>query len=82
MAEDDLEPGAAIDDPRLAALIAQADALAANPSRDPKFALLKAILGDLLDAGFAPVVFCRYIATAEAVVQRSPTLSSSTRSRS
>ena len=67
VAEDDLEPGAAIDDPRLAALIAQADALAASPARDPKFALLKAVLGDLLDKGFAPVVFCRYIATAEAV---------------
>ncbi len=67
VAEDDLEPGAAIDDPRLAALIAQADALAASPARDPKFALLKAVLGDLLEGGFAPVVFCRYIATAEAV---------------
>jgi superfamily II DNA or RNA helicase len=67
VAEDDLEPGAAIEDPHLGALIEQAEALAAKPARDPKFGLLRAAIGDLLAAGFAPVVFCRYIATAEAV---------------
>ena len=66
-AEDDLEPGAAIEDTRLAGLIAQADALAANSARDPKFAVLKSALQGLLKDGYSPVVFCRFIATAEAI---------------
>jgi hypothetical protein len=41
-AEDDLEPGAAIEDKRLKSLIDQADALASNPARDPKFQVLQA----------------------------------------
>jgi Helicase conserved C-terminal domain len=45
----------------------QADALAANSSRDPKFAVLKAALQGLLKDGYSPVVFCRFIATAEAI---------------
>ncbi|MGQ9369604.1 helicase-related protein [Azospirillum sp. ST 5-10] len=65
--EDDLEPGAAIDDPRLAALVAAADALAAAFHRDPKFLALKEVLEALVKDGFSPVVFCRYIATAEAL---------------
>lgn len=65
--EDDLEPGGAIEDKRLVGLIAQADALAANSSSDPKFAILKSALQGLLKDGFSPVVFCRFIATAEAV---------------
>ena len=66
-AEDDLEPGAAIEDSRLVGLIAQADALAANSARDPKFTVLKSALQGLLKDGFSPVVFCRFIATAEAI---------------
>lgn len=66
-AEDDLEPGAAIDDSRLAGLVAQADELAANGAKDPKFKALKSAVRELLDGGYSPVVFCRYIATAEAV---------------
>ncbi len=66
-AEDDLEPGGAIDDRRLAALIEQADALAAHPAKDPKFTTLKGAVEKLLKDGFSPVVFCRYIATAHAV---------------
>ena len=65
--EDDLEPGAAIDDSRLLGLIAQADALAANSSRDPKFTVLKTAVLGLLKEGFSPVVFCRFIATAESI---------------
>lgn len=65
--EDDLEPGAAIEDKRLVGLIAQADALAANSSSDPKFTVLKSALQGLLKDGFSPVVFCRFIATAEAI---------------
>ena len=67
LAEDDVEPGAAIEDPRLAALVATADALAATMPRDPKFMALKRVLDALIADGFSPVVFCRYIATAEAV---------------
>lgn len=63
--EDDLEPGADIGDPALAALIARAEALVGRP--DPKSARLKAIAKDLVGEGFAPVVFCRFIATARAV---------------
>jgi superfamily II DNA or RNA helicase len=66
-AEDDLEPGGAIEDSRLLGLIAQADALAANSARDPKLTVLKSALQGLLKDGFAPVVFCRFIATAEAI---------------
>ena len=65
--EDDLEPGAAIEDSRLIGLIAQADALAGNSARDPKFTVLKSALQGLVKDGFSPVVFCRFIATAEAV---------------
>lgn len=65
--EDDLEPGAAMEDSRIADLVARADALAAKPARDPKVTVLKSALQDLLRDGFSPVVFCRFIATAESV---------------
>lgn len=64
---DDVEPGAAIDDPRLADLVSKAEALAANPKKDPKFTTVKKALGSLIEDGFAPVVFCRFIATAESL---------------
>jgi len=67
VAEDDLEPGAAVEDPRLADLIARADKLAAKPHRDPKYACLRNVVAELVQDGFRPVVFCRYIATARAV---------------
>jgi superfamily II DNA or RNA helicase len=66
-ADGDVEPGAAVEDRRLAAMIAQAERLAADPARDPKFIELRSTLTELLKAQFSPVVFCRYIATAEAV---------------
>lgn len=66
-AEDDVESGAAIDDPRLAGLIAAADRLADDPRRDPKYACLLTVVKGLIADGFRPVVFCRFIATAEAV---------------
>lgn len=67
LAEDDLEPGAGIEDPRLAALIDRADALAGQIAEDPKFRALARALGELTREGFSPIVFCRYIATAEQV---------------
>jgi len=65
--EDDVEPGAGVEDPRLAALIAEADRLAADLRRDPKYAALRKVVTDLLAENYRPVVFCRYIATARAV---------------
>jgi superfamily II DNA or RNA helicase len=66
-AEDDLEPAAAVEDPRLAALIDKAERLGENPRRDPKYQCLVTALKSLLEDGFRPVVFCRYIATGKAI---------------
>lgn len=66
-AEDDREPAAAIEDPRLAGLIAKAESLAANIASDPKYMALATVLKKLTGEGFSPIVFCRYIATAEAI---------------
>lgn len=67
MPDDDAELPAALaggSDPALEALIGQARRLVAGGS-DPKLAALRRHLErDLLGQGFAPVVFCRYIATA------------------
>ncbi len=62
---DDVEPGAALDEDiaRLEAMIETARQL--RSSADPKLKKLIALLGELLDEGYNPVVFCRYIATAE-----------------
>lgn len=67
VAEDDVEPGAPIEDPRLAGLIAEADRLADDFARDPKYVCLRRMVEQLVADGFRPVVFCRYIATAKAV---------------
>ena len=67
LCEDDLEPGAATDDPRLAVLIGQAEALSEKIREDPKYRALESALRELTGEGFSPVVFCRYIATAERV---------------
>jgi superfamily II DNA or RNA helicase len=61
--DDDVEPPAAIDDPALANLIDQAEKLAGQAG-DPKLKLLTDHLGRLIADGFSPIVFCRYIATA------------------
>lgn len=63
LTQDDLEPAAGIDDGELAALVKQAVDLAGSKG-DPKLKLLLDHLKQLLADGFAPVVFCRYIATA------------------
>ena len=54
---------AAEDVAALQELIVRADALR-GPSRDPKLKALTGEVRNLMDAGFKPVVFCRYIATA------------------
>ncbi len=62
----DLEPGTAFKaDPELLALVRRAEALAAEP--DPKLAALVEVLMPLIKEGANPVVFCRYLATAEHV---------------
>lgn len=64
LTDDDAELPADNADPALQDLIAQAQRLTGEGG-DPKLAALRAHLqGDLLEPGFAPVVFCRYIATA------------------
>lgn len=64
LTEDDGELPADGGDPALADLIRQAEGLA-REGNDPKLTALTHLLEkDLLREGFAPVVFCRYIATA------------------
>ena len=62
----DLEPGTAFAvDPALQALVARAEDLLKQP--DPKLKALVQTLTPLLRQGANPVVFCRYIATAQHV---------------
>jgi superfamily II DNA or RNA helicase len=69
LASNDLEPAGALDDAgALHALIIQARQLSGQ-SGDPKLKALVAHLRDLLAEGFRPVVFCRYIATANYVAR-------------
>ena len=69
----DITPGAQVDAEhsettrRLLALAGRADALAGG--KDRKLALLTAQVQELVGAGLAPIVFCRFIATAEAVAE-------------
>ena len=67
LSDDDLEPGAGMDAPRLADLIDQAVALSDRIGDDSKYRVLEGALKELTAEGFSPVVFCRYIATAERV---------------
>jgi len=62
----DLEPGAIFNaDPALLALVRRAEQLLDQP--DPKLAALVDALRPLIAKGANPVVFCRYLATAEHV---------------
>ncbi|MDT3680544.1 MAG: helicase-related protein [Burkholderiaceae bacterium] len=64
LSTDDLEPGARTEDSdRLEALITAAERLAGG-KYDPKLAKLEEHVALLLEQGFQPVIFCRYIATA------------------
>ena len=68
--QDDVEPGAQIEDiPLLESLIKRASSLQ-GPERDPKLQKLLTTLGPILKAGYRPVVFCRYIATAQYVAEQ------------
>ncbi len=62
----DLEPGTAFDaDPELLALVRRAEELVGKA--DPKMTALVNALTPLIKKGSNPVVFCRYLATAEHV---------------
>ena len=70
LSQSDIEPAAAMDEEtaNLKGLIDTARRLA-GVKGDPKLAALIAHLRKLLADGFRPVVFCRYIATAQYVAQ-------------
>lgn len=70
LTQSDLEPAAAMDEEstRLKQLIATAEKLSGTKG-DPKLAGLVTHLRQLLKDGFRPVVFCRYIATAQYVAE-------------
>ena len=62
----DIEPGTAFDvDPELLGLVKRAEELVGKP--DPKLTALVDALTPLVKKGANPVVFCRYLATAEHV---------------
>ncbi|URI16140.1 DEAD/DEAH box helicase [Brevundimonas albigilva] len=62
----DLEPGTAFHvDPALVALVKRTEELVGKP--DPKLAALVETLTPIIKKGANPVVFCRYLATAEHV---------------
>jgi superfamily II DNA or RNA helicase len=67
----DVTPGAQVDPPdsdatrRLLTLAARAEALSGD--KDRKLSLLTTQVRELVKQGFAPIVFCRFIATADAV---------------
>ncbi|MFT3840772.1 MAG: helicase-related protein [Myxococcaceae bacterium] len=61
--DDDVEPPAATEDKALQKLIDQAEDLSGQAG-DPKLKCLVGHVKELLADDFAPVVFCRYIATA------------------
>ena len=67
--QDDLEPGAQLEDrPLLESLIERARKLH-GPTKDPKLKHLITTLKPVLAEGHRPVVFCRYIATAQYVAE-------------
>ncbi len=67
MVSDDIEPDIGTFNQALSNLVCQAEALSKKISTDPKFKALVKVLKTLVSAGFNPVVFCRYIATASSV---------------
>lgn len=64
----DLEPPAQLVDSHIQHLIHEAERLSGKEG-DPKLAMLITHLEEQLNAGFSPVVFCRYIATAHYVAE-------------
>ncbi len=71
LSTEDIEPaaGTEMDVARLQLLMDQALSLA-TPAKDPKLKILIKQLQDLIEKGFRPVIFCRYIATAHYVAEQ------------
>lgn len=70
LTENDVEPATALDREEHSALerlIAQAERLSGRVAEDPKFRELTRQMKALLSEGARPIVFCRFISTAEAV---------------
>ena len=63
-ANDDFEPGVGTDETRILELITKAEILTRKRNRNSKFNSLVKILSVLIEDGFKPIVFCKYIATA------------------
>jgi superfamily II DNA or RNA helicase len=63
LSDDDVEPSVGVDAAEVLSLILQAEELVSK-SGDPKLDELTKHLQALINEGFNPVVFCRYIATA------------------
>jgi len=67
--QDDLEPGAQVEDiPLLRQLIERAENLK-GAKTDPKLKKLITTLAPVLEEGYRPVIFCRYIPTAHYVAE-------------
>ena len=71
LGDDEVDP-LSIDDPVLRDLYVRSADLVSPVGRrkDPKAARLVPVLRDLLDEGFCPIVFCRFVPTAHAVAER------------
>jgi superfamily II DNA or RNA helicase len=70
LSDTDVEPATALDHEEARALeqlIDRADALTARSGDDPKFRELVRQIKGLIDKGARPVVFCRFITSAEAI---------------
>ena len=80
LSDDDVEPAVVLEvldqetmtdgeQPELMALIEQAEKLDQAQATDPKLRRLVEVVRPLLKEGFSPVVFCRFMATADAVAE-------------
>lgn len=64
LSSDDIEPAAQTEDGQHLQELMDSAAALAGQANDPKLAKLQQHIALLLDEGFQPVIFCRYIATA------------------
>ena len=67
--QDDLEPSAQVEDISLLRHLIERAARLQGPKADPKLKQLIAKLKPILEEGYRPVIFCRYIPTAHYVAE-------------
>lgn len=67
LSENDRELGANLEEGNLQHLIKIAERLSQEIEQDPKFQALINVLRDILSNGYSPIIFCRFIATAELI---------------